>query len=300
MDFPEQEQNRIRQYLLGDLDEEQCQQLEEQFFISPDFKTQVLIAEDEIAEDYLAGTLSAKEEEAFRQRLLITREQTQRFNVIKSLGDYAASQPPVSISSATEEVVEVQRPFGFKLWAFLFKRPVPILLAAVVLLAVFWFVFQSLKHNSNSDDLIRRQELERQVSRLNSPDNQSLPPDLAASEAQTLSLTLKPDLLRDSSEQAKVEISSNIKILQLKLKLLTAQYDNYRVELRNSNGVELLRHDGLTLQTSDGSQTIIFNLPSSALAPNDYLLRLSGRNETNHYEEVAEYFFRVAPNNPRR
>jgi hypothetical protein len=296
MEFPKKEQKRIRQYLLGDLDEEQCQQLEERVFTSPDFKAQVLIVEDELAEDYVAGTLSTREKEAFRQRLLLTHEQNQRLNVISGLRAYAASQPPIPIASVGGEM---QRPFGLKQFASLFRQPVPVLLTVLIILAAgftFWFLSQPLKPGPNPQDLMRRQELEQQVSRLNPPGNQPLPSELTAPEAKLSYLTLTPDLLRGTSGQAKVEILGNITVLQLKLNPPFDQSDRYRVELRTGNGIELLRHDGLTRRTSDKAGTINFNLPSSAIPPNDYILRLSARNKMNQYEEVAEYFFRISLN----
>jgi hypothetical protein len=70
------------------------------------------------------------------------------------------------------------------------------------------------------------------------------------------------------------------------------------VALFTSEGNELLSHDGLTAQILNGFKDMIFNLPSSALSPGDYQLRLSGRHNTNRFEEFADFDFRVARQNP--
>src|SRR5262245_27497594 len=123
MELLAEEQRMIRHYLLGDLDEEEYQQLEERLLTSPAFKTQVLMIEDELAEDYASGRLSASEQAAFRQRLLLTREQSQRFELLSALSAYAAQQPPVPIAVVARDV-RPPHPEGLKLLAFWFRRPV--------------------------------------------------------------------------------------------------------------------------------------------------------------------------------
>jgi len=295
MEFLEEEQKVIRRYLLGALDEEQYQQFEERILTSPAFKTQVLIMEDELAEDYVAGTLSANDREAFRRRLLLTREQNRRLAFIRALSAYAAQQPPLPIAAAANDA-RARRPGGVKLPAFLVSRPFQTMLAVVVVLAAggaFWLLRYSSK-SPNLDDLIRRQEIEREVSRLNPPGDQPLPPELMGPAAHISSVTLKPNpVSRSAGELAKVEVLNNVTIVQFRLKLPLDRYDSYLVALYTSKGLELLRHHGLTPQTMDGFKDLMFNMPSSALPPGDYQLKLSGHRYTNQFEEVADYYFRV-------
>jgi hypothetical protein len=304
MEFLEEEQNVIRRYLLGDLDEEQRQRLEERIFISPAFKTQVQIAEDELAEDYLAERLPASDRDAFRQRLLLTREQSQRIEVISALRDFAAQQPPLSISTVAKDTRDPRRRDA-KLLSFLAGGSPKAILAVVtivviVTVAAFWLLRYSSITRPIPDELTRRHEIEREVSRLNPPGGQPLPPELTAPAAHISSVTLNPNIVRRSGgELAKIEIQNNITIAQFRLKLPLDGYDNYRLALYTSEGIELLSHDGLTPQTLNGFKDLIFNLPSSVLSPGDYQLRLSGRHNSDRFEEVADYNFRVAQRNSR-
>jgi len=302
MEFLEEEQKVIRRYLLGALDEEQCQQFEERILTSPAFKTQVLIVEDELTEDYVAGTLPASDRDAFRWRLLLTREQNQRLAVISALSAYVAQQTPVRIATLANEA-HARRPAGVTPPAFLVSWRSRALLAAVIILAAgftFWLVSYLSKTRPNPDDLSRRQEIEREVSRLNPPSDQPLPPELKVPAAHISSVTLKPNLVsRSAGELAKVEVLNNVAVIQFRLKLPLDGYDSYRVALYTSKGLELLRHDGLTPQTLGGFKDLMFNMPSSALPLGDYQLRLSGRRGTNQFEEVADYYFRVAQHNSR-
>jgi hypothetical protein len=298
MDFPEKEQKVIRRYLLGKLDERQCEQLEERVLISPAFKMQVMIAEDELAEDYVSGRLSSKDQEAFRRRFLLTREQNQRIEIIRTLGAYAVQQPPVHITVAANNI-RAQPSEGIKLPSFLLSRPALILLGVILVLAVggaFWLVRRSSSPRTDPDDLTRRREIEREVSRLNPTGNQPLPPELTA---HISSVILTPNLLRGAGETPKVETSSKVSVVQFHLKLPLDGYESYRVALYTSKGIELLHHDGLTSQSPDNSKDLIFNMPSSALHSDDYRLNLSGYRNMNPLEEVADYYFRVVRNNAR-
>jgi hypothetical protein len=296
MEFPEEEQKVIRRYLLGNLDDRRRQQLEERVLTSPDFKLQVMIAEDELAEDYVSGRLSSKDQKAFRRRLLLTREQNQRVEVIRALGAYAAPQPSVHVTVAANNI-RARLAKGVKLPSFLLSRPALILLGVTVILAVgvaFWLVRRSSSPPTNPDDLTRGREIEREVSRLNS---KPLPPELMA---HISSVILTPNLLRDAAgEMPKVETSSNVSVVQLHLKLPLDGYESYQVALYTSKGIELLHHEGLASQSSGNSKDLIFNMPSSALHSDDYRLNLSGRRNTNSFEEVADYYFRVVQNNAR-
>jgi hypothetical protein len=304
MEFLEEEQLVIRRYLLGDLDEERRQQVEERLFTSPAFKTQLQIAEDELVEDYLAGRLSASARDVFRRRFLLIREQKQRIELISALRAYADKQPPLSIPAAASGS-RTRYYGGSRLPVFLAGSPSRSMLTAAVIIVILVGGAMGLlrylsKTSMNPADLSRRQEIELEVRRLNPPSGQPFPPELATPAAHISSVTLNPNTVtRSGGELAKVEISDSVTIMQFRLKLPLDGYDSYRLTLYTSEGAELLGHDGLTPQSLNGIKDLIFNLPSSALPPGDYQFRLSGRRNANRFEEVADYNLRVAPRNSR-
>jgi hypothetical protein len=229
----------------------------------------------------------------------LTREQNRRLDFIRALSDYAAKQPPIHIAAAND--ARARRHGGVKLPAFLVSWPFQAALAVVVLLAAgvaIWPLLYSSK-SSNPNDLARRQEIEREISRLNPPGGQPLPPELTGPAAHISSVTLEPNpVSRSGGELAKVEILNNVTVVQFRLKLPLDGYDSYLVALYTSEEIELLRHSGLTPQTVGDSKDLMFNMPSSALPPGDYRLKLSGRRDTNQFEDVADYYFRVPQRNP--
>ena len=98
------EQQRVRQYLLGELrDAEQCRVIEERLLTDNDFCEQIEIAEDELIEQYLDGELSESEQMRFEQYFLNTKERRQKFSVARSINRYATSQ---SAPTPANEAVE--------------------------------------------------------------------------------------------------------------------------------------------------------------------------------------------------
>lgn len=79
---------QIVQYLLGDLPEEEQQQLDEQFFVNDDYFERLMATEDELIDDYLRGRLSAHERERFERNFLTSPFLRERVTLAKALIDY--------------------------------------------------------------------------------------------------------------------------------------------------------------------------------------------------------------------
>src|SRR5262249_55570641 len=162
-------------------------------------------------EDYLAGRLPASDQDAFCQRLLLTSEQNQRIGVINALRAFAAQQPPLPIA-AIAKGASARHLTGAKLLSFwAIGRSKAIVAAAVIVVivavAAFWLLRYSSKTRPSIDMLTRRQEIEREVSRLNPPSGQPLPPELTTPAANISPVTLNPNILsRSNGELTKVEI----------------------------------------------------------------------------------------------
>src|ERR1041384_4737458 len=141
----DEDRRLIRAYLLGELDEQRQQQLEERFFTDPNYLQTILITEDELTEDFVFDLLPESQQAQFLDHFLATPQQRQKLKLVRGLKDYvarAATKP-----SAKERLV-----------AFLRGRNAIIgfsFAAALVLVSLigFW-VYQS-------------RTLEREIARLN-------------------------------------------------------------------------------------------------------------------------------------
>src|SRR5215470_1028129 len=80
------EEEAIRQYLLGRLREEEQTRLEERLLTDDDFFERLNLAEDELIDEYLAGGLDAENRQRFDTHFLAApeRQRKLRFSVVLS------------------------------------------------------------------------------------------------------------------------------------------------------------------------------------------------------------------------
>jgi len=297
MEISDEEKIRIRQYFLNRLDETMSQQVEEKFMTSADYKTQMLIAEAELMEDYESGRLTASEGAALQQRLQLKEEPPRQLETIRALRAYAQRKPPIPINAVAPESPQPLNNLFARL-ALSIRSPLLAFAAVALVLAAgvaIWF----LRIAPQREELVRRQALERESLRLNPNPGEPLPAELTQPGVRLLPLTLSPQHLRSSGAPAQVEIDDNRAIVQLQLNLPVANFESYRFMLLAGNDREFLNLDPLPPRTANNATQLLVNLPSAALPAGDYLIRLSGRRANGRLEEVANYYCRVVRPNLR-
>ncbi|HZS05678.1 MAG TPA: hypothetical protein VFD58_12640 [Blastocatellia bacterium] len=78
-------EDQIRRYLLGGLGEKEMAQLEKNMLADDDFFEQILIAENELIDDYVRGGLSSHDRESFGSHFLSSSERRQKLKFAESL-----------------------------------------------------------------------------------------------------------------------------------------------------------------------------------------------------------------------
>lgn len=87
-----EEQKAIREYLLGALsDTAEMRRIEEKILIDDDFVEKLSVAEDQLIDEYLDGTLPDSEHKSFDQFFLTLPERKQKLRLIRDLRKYAAN-----------------------------------------------------------------------------------------------------------------------------------------------------------------------------------------------------------------
>jgi tetratricopeptide (TPR) repeat protein len=131
----EEQQNSIRKYLLASLDDEvEMRRIEEKILLDDAFVEQLSIAEDELIDEYLDGTLTETEREQFLRFFLLSPENNEKLRLIENLRKYAAKQPAVyNVKQLSEKKT------NWSDWQKLFSST-PIRFAAVAIL-LFGFIF---------------------------------------------------------------------------------------------------------------------------------------------------------------
>ncbi len=91
-----EQRNGVRKYLLGNLnDKVKMRQIEEKILLDDSFAEQLSLAEDELVDEYLDGTLTESEREQFLRFVLISPENKEKLRLIQNLRKYAANHVAV-------------------------------------------------------------------------------------------------------------------------------------------------------------------------------------------------------------
>ncbi len=134
-----QEQAGIRDYLLGTLlDEAQMRQIEEKMLLDDKFADTVSIAEDQLIEDFLDGSLKHDQRKKFVDFFLSTPRRRQQLRLTKNFRRYSANAP---------------KPEKADLWSrfrSVFSSPIPASAGAAFLVLIGLFAWIGFFHRSDT------------------------------------------------------------------------------------------------------------------------------------------------------
>jgi hypothetical protein len=304
----------MKQYLLGELAEPQQQELEQGLMTSNECFDRLLVAEDELIDDYLRGTLSAREEEKFDDFFLRAPERRRKLRFFRSLLKY--------VGANTEDSKTIWR------WPeFLTFRPFPhrIIegsLAAALSLMVLggsWLTFriQHLNHlleqaRSQTVPAGERDDGQRQLVQLLARNDQLtsevqfhkgqravLEQELTRASALRRSSPLMipfpliSGTVRSGGEMKKVTIPPRADWVQLQLDLGASDYTSYQAVLQKFEGEGISSWTTPKIKTADDTEAIVLALPAKFLPHGDYVLKLSGIPAVGDPENIGSYTFRV-------
>jgi hypothetical protein len=268
-------QTLLRPYLLGELDPEPQQQLEQRLLTDDKYFEALLIAEDELIDQYLGGSLTPLEQERFASIFLSTPERGQKLNFARALRKYIQlAQPAETPDSEANE----QSPASWKrfLPSFL-HMPHPALsfsLAIALLLlvgGVTWIALKNLRGQNHPGE--------------ENPNT-------------VLAVTLTPGALRGAGMLERVVIPARVEIVRLQLKLPTIEYVSYSAAVKAVGGQEIFTADNLKAETTGEGLTLRVSIPAAKLNNEDYKLNLTGLDTNGQPEKVGRYDFRVIKNPP--
>lgn len=274
MKSDQNKQDKIRAYLLGQASPEDSSWLEEELLTDSDLLQQLLIAEDELIDQYLSEKLTQPERQRFETHFLPAPERRRKLRFGRALRKY---MDLVGISESLEghaaEYLPDEKPDVAKPppkrgpLAFLpFSNPIlSYSLAAVVVLIIFafsWLALQNLRTPSRN------------------PGN-------------VLAVALEPGLNRDSGQIKKFTIPNNSDVVRFQLALSDDQYQSYETVLQDDVGQVLITKRDLKRQSDGRHSALIVDIPATLLRPGDYRIKLSGLTANGNPEDLGTYSFRV-------
>lgn len=255
-----------KSYLLGELDTDARQRLEETLMVDERHYEELLIAEDELIDRYLSGGLDEQEQERFLQHFLITQGRRQKLDFARTFRAYAKEHAP-QLSGAEANAKE-HRSVWVRLLPLLAGRYNPALrlgfAAAVLLLALTgsWVILKQWQQ-----------------------------PDPTRRVGQNvLVVSLAPVLTRSGEEAKRIAITPEVTTVQLRLEPAVLGQESYSARLLTDEGAEVFRADALR---GEGDGSVVVTLPAELLAAGDYRLKLDG-SKGDATVGAGTYYFRVA------
>lgn len=265
-----QQHQSIREYQLGQAAPEDSAHIEERLMTDDDFYQELLIVEDELVDQYLAGQLTASEKGSFETHFLATPERREKLRFARNLKKYVSTKQAAQTSSANNSDLASEstaigiRPIPRKrFWPWSNPMVSYSLAAAVVLVVSLTAVV-----------IVRN---------LNSPKG----------SGKVLAVELAPGLTRGEEQTNQITVPADTSTVQLQLRVSNGDaYRTYRAILQTTGGREISSQAGLTRDAASNDR-IIYSVPANLLTPTDYSLKLSGINPQGEYEDVGRYYFRV-------
>jgi len=301
----------LKSYLLGDLNPDEQQRLEQHLMTDSDAFEQLALIEDELIDEYLEGSLSRLEKNRFETFFLAAPERRQKLSFAKSLKRYvAANRPKAGHGSARQN--------SWKAFWHHQNQTLKWALAASLMLLIgggSWSAVQisrlqnalQLAQSPIESRLIELEERNLKLSQAlqTEQDRNSLlkeevanlqlaqkaDPSLSSGPIHSIVAlaTLVPGRIRSSDSGQSINVPSGAGLVQLNLQMEPLEYPQYQILLQRVD------EDQVTTQR----QTLIkgqfsgLSVSAELLTSGDYELKLSGIAAAGDIEVIGTYYFEV-------
>lgn len=254
-------ENKLKKYLLGTLAEAEMTKIDLQLISSPDFEKELLLAENNLMEDYLDGSLSAGEIKNFREKFLVSEERRKELQNVALLKKYAQRQAVEEISGAPAENSTVSVFDKLKNLIAVYLRPLAVGAAAVIVAVFIGFYFFGSKNS--------------ELARLNQKDLSDL------SEYQHLTnLSLISGIYRDAGNPNKLStaLPSGQLTDQVLLRLaLPVKGEIFDVDI-SRNEERFVALEQIPSYSNPKGQELRLILPAADLSEGNYKVEVSSEN----------------------
>jgi hypothetical protein len=306
-------------YLLGKLPAAEAALLEQRSFVEDSVFEEIEIAEDELIDAYVCGSLSSEDRQSFETKLLRSERVAERVEFAKLL---SKSGSPRLVRHEPARTRWWDRFFNFWLIQSPALRGVA---AACLLLIVFGIPAFTLirlrdERRLNAERLAleqQKQQLAQQLAEQQAKTNQlaadlqtskeeenRLQQELQATKDELARATVQPSApasillfsnsVRGPSQRALLIVPSTASTVRLKLVLESDDYASYQATIKSPSSDNVLTRPGLKTSRSGQSRIITLEFPSRNLSPGEYLVSVSGRASSGTYEPVADYSLRLS------
>lgn len=262
------ERELVRRYLLGDLDAERRDEVEERLLTDAELQAGLSAARDELTDEYVFGFLEGRELKLFEESFHATPERLHELRLSRALKRYVV---------AADEERDVAAGVGGGAPFFLFSSRALVAAAAASLLVVLgyvgWTIYQGRQLQARQAQLnSQRAKVEHDLALLNRRDA----PDGGGGRSSIVQLTLSPDIERDPGEERRAIVEAGKEFLRLSLRLREDGSQNCRAVIETEDGARIYSVENLPRSVTDEGAFVNLLLPGRLLATGDYQIRLIG------------------------
>lgn len=263
----------LRQFLLGQVDDQERQRLESMFVTGALSRERVMAAEQHLMDDFLDDALTPEDKERFLAQYGETPAEQRKLRIAQTIYDWAATEATAVGAAAGSRW---SRLFG-RVWL---KPVIAVPIAAVVLIAiVVGVVALRSRWEQQNIHLAMQQELVR----LNSPS--------LLREPSVGSVTLTPGAVRSAEAENEVTPQANAEFVELHLVWTQKErFPSYQATIRRFEEDESFTIPNLQL---DSGNVIRLRLPQRYLTRGLYQIELSGVAANGATGPAEEYTFVV-------
>lgn len=312
---------QLLSYFLGELSDEQQIQVEEEYFDNDEKYLEFEAAQNDLIDAYVKNQLSASEKEKFKKYLELTPGLQKRVQMAQALSIHIAklneSQSPVSEKKAHSTLsVSWWQSIKDSFQSFnLFLRFVFALGMAFMILALVFTFFEQQKYKELAEkkelQLLESQkqqtktleqlkleqansaELSKKLSKEES-EKEKLESQLAENSiVEKLGIELYPILVRSSGGQKILNISEKTnQRVKFKLNLPKSSYKPSQIVIKIGSKV-VFEENNLSKNASQANNVLSFEISTSVLEENDYILQVNGKDKGSNLVNIQDYVFSV-------
>lgn len=245
----------IKQYLLGNLEETRKTQLEERLLNDAELFEELLIAEDELVDHYVAGRLSVDEKVRFESHFSVTPDRVRKIQFGRTFQKY------LEINHSAELPLALKPVNRFQLWPM---RPVIafslLVVACLASLGLYWGLIHKDGAGSGKPHVIT----------------------LAAGTPRSTGAGLHRET-----------IPADTSTIELRLVVMEIRHRTYKADFE-SETTKVTGVTSSKTREENGEKSVVFSIPTKQLPPDDYLVKLSGTDEAGETQFIDSYSFGIA------
>ncbi len=264
----------LRQFLLGQVDDQERQRLESMFVTGALSTERVIAAEQHLMDDFLDDSLTPEDKERFLAQYGETPAEQRKLRIAQSIHDWAATNAePTAVAAAAGS--RWSRLFG-RVWL----QPVVAFPTAAVVLIVIVVAVVTLRSRWEQRNI--HLAMQQELVRLNSP-------SMLHEVSPVPPVTLTPGTVRSAEAENEVTAPANAEFVELRLVWTQKErFPSYQATIRRFEEDESFTIPNLHL---DSGNVIRLRLPPRLLTRGLYQIEVSGVDANGGPSE--EYTFVV-------